>query len=104
MKATKWLVTGALASFALVGGACRDRYEPARPVVNDPGVGGSGDLNNDGKRIGDGKIGRNNGVIDDGEGPLEGDHKADDKVGDRPGVWNDGEGPIENSDLNRPEK
>jgi len=100
MKANRLLLLGALATLGLAG-ACRDNasYRDANRPAATEGTGGSGD-----SRFGDGKIGENNGVIDDGEGPLEGDGRADDKVGNNPGVWNDGEGPIENSDLNRPEK
>src|SRR5687767_8410997 len=102
----KKTLLAALAGLALIGGACRDYDDrPAQVPTTEPGVGGAGyDRDGDGKRLGDGKIGRENGVIDDGEGPLEGDGVADDKIGDRPGVWNDGEGPLEeNPETDRPE-
>jgi hypothetical protein len=109
-----WILAGAVAAVMGLAG-CRDRDE-SRPIDTpkidntrpgtgnlDPATGGSG-YDSDGKRIGDGKIGNNNGVIDDGEGPLEGDGVADDKIGDNPGVWNDGEGPFEkNENVDRPE-
>lgn len=107
MKTTfKFLAVGAIASTALFGFGCRSS-------TYDEGTGGSGYNNrgdttvgntnpgDDSKRLGDGKIGRNNGVIDDGEGPIEslgGSGKADDKIGNNPGVWHDGEGPFEQGD------
>jgi hypothetical protein len=93
----KTLIVGAISTLGLAGLGCRDYDKPSRtPSVEEQrGTGGSGDLDHDGRRVGDGKIGNENGVIDDGEGPLEDDGKADDKIGDRPGVVNDGEGPIE---------
>lgn len=96
------VVVGALAALGLFGFGCND----TRPAANN-GTGGSGyvDTNQSAQdpKLGDGKIGNSNGVIDDGEGPLEGKSgKADDQVGSQPGVWNDGEGPIERSPLNRP--
>lgn len=99
------VMVGAIAAGGLVLAGCQDRSTEL-----DEGQGGSGLEQNerldrqDNSRLGDGKIGENNGVIDDGEGPLEGKSgKADDKIGNEPGVWNDGEGPIEeNPDLNRP--
>jgi hypothetical protein len=103
MKANRLLLLGAFVTLGLAG-ACRDNAsyrDTSRPAATE-GTGGSGNVDN--SRIGDGKIGENNGVIDDGEGPLENDGKADDKVGNNPGVWNDGEGPIENSEMDRPEK
>ena len=100
------------AAVALVGFGCNDH----RATTNE-GTGGSGytapapavnennyENNNpgdDNQRLGDGKIGENNGVLDDGEGPLEGNGVSDDKMGQEPGVWNDGEGPIEDGPLNR---
>lgn len=97
----KKLLIAAAAAATLVGFGCNTRSNaPAN------GTGGSGysahNPGDDSKRIGDGKIGRNNGVIDDGEGPLEQNGKSDDKIGNQPGVWNDGEGPIESTPLNRP--
>ena len=103
-KLSKLVVVGGVAALTLFGVGCQDKARQ-----DNSGTGGSGssvtqDHNGDGKRLGDGKIGRNNGVVDDGEGPLEGNRgKADDKIGKQPGVWNDGEGPIEkNPNLNRP--
>lgn len=112
MKRTfKLAMAGAVAALALVG--CKDTrsYDAAE------GTGGSGTfedrnapINQDVRmdehpapRIGDGKIGNENGVIDDGEGPLEQDGVVDDKMGENPGVWNDNEGPVENTEADRPE-
>lgn len=103
----KALMVGAVAALGLFGFGCQDNRTPAN---DNAGTGGSGYTTGTQQqdttqtpRLGDGKIGNNNGVIDDGEGPLEGNSgKADDKIGDQPGVWNDGEGPIESTPLNRP--
>lgn len=121
MKRTHQLVAaGALAAIVAFGFGCKDT---ARDGYGREGTGGSGELgqnpavrdeaapiNRDVRmdehpepRIGDGKIGNKNGVIDDGEGPLERDGVSDDKIGKKPGVWNDGEGPVEGTQLNRPE-
>src|SRR5687767_11911916 len=60
MKTSKWLLAGALAT-ALCGVGCEER--PAnKPTLDNRGTGGSGYYDSDGKRIGDGKIGNNNGV------------------------------------------
>lgn len=120
MKRThKFVAAGALAAIAAFGFGCKD----TRDGYGREGTGGSGELgrnpatqdeqapiNRDVRmdeqpepRIGDGKIGNQNGVIDDGEGPLEGNGVADDKIGEKPGVWNDGEGPVEGTELDRPE-
>lgn len=94
-----WLIAGAVASLGLVGVGCKDRYDERRPTINDRGVGGSGVRDND--------LGRNPGVIHDGEGPIEenkgvlrdhdGDGKriGDGKIGRNNGVIDDGEGPLE---------
>lgn len=94
------------AAVALVGFGCNDHR-----ATKTEGTGGSGyqapvvnennNMGQDEQRLGDGKIGENNGVFDDGEGPLEGDGVSDDKMGQEPGVWNDGEGPIEDGPMNR---
>lgn len=106
MKTFKIFAVGALAATALMGFGCRDT------TTTTPGTGGSGAYGRDNpgaddKKLGDGKIGRNNGVIDDGEGPLENmghDGKADDKIGNNPGVWHDGEGPFEKNDAQAPDR
>lgn len=84
----KTLLIGAVAAASLFGVACFENRDADR------GTGGSGNVEE--PRLGDGKIGQENGVVDDGEGPLEGQAgEADDKIGNKPGVINDGEGPIE---------
>lgn len=88
MRKLTTMIVGTVAAVGLLVG-CQDRTE--QPA----GTGGAGYEQKDDARLGDGKIGEKEGVVDDGEGPLEGDGKADDKIGDRPGVINDGEGPIE---------
>jgi hypothetical protein len=77
-------------ALALGAVGCEREMEHNRPpATTDNGTGGSGYEAED-------SIGEKNGVIDDGEGPLERDGKADDKIGNEPGVFDDGEGPIEN--------
>lgn len=99
---------GAVAAAGLALAGCQDRSTELEEGQGGAGFEQNEQLNQDNSRLGDGKIGENNGVIDDGEGPLEennvgGSGGADDKMGQEPGVWNDGEGPIEeNPDLNRP--
>jgi hypothetical protein len=92
MRNVTGIALAAIASVGLLTAGCEDRRD------NNRGFGGAGteqrQTDQDG-RIGDGKVGKNNGVIDDGEGPLERGGKADDKIGNNPGVINDGEGPIE---------
>jgi hypothetical protein len=93
----KLTVAGLVAAAGLFVG-CRDnnRYDRT-PNPELRGTGGSG-------QVGDGKIGNNNGVLNDGEGPLEENHdanKTDGKIGNNNGVLNDGEGPLEqNHDQN----
>jgi hypothetical protein len=93
MRNVTGIALAAIASIGLLVAGCEDRRDN-----NNRGFGGAGteqrQTNQDG-RIGDGKVGGNNGVLDDGEGPLERRGKADDKIGNNPGVINDGEGPIE---------
>jgi hypothetical protein len=93
MKSRIWVVTAAIAALGAFGIGCRDRATDGSEQNQPQGTGGSGQV--DEPRVGDGKVGRNNGVIDDGEGPLEQDGRSEDKIGDNPGVLNDGEGPIE---------
>lgn len=92
MRKVTGIALGAIASIGLLAAGCEDRQD-------NRGLGGAGteqrQPGNQGGRLGDGKVGQNNGVIDDGEGPIERGGKADDKVGNKPGVINDGEGPIE---------
>ncbi len=87
-----WILAGALAVVGVGGIACQDG-ERAEPRVIEEGTGGAGREGMDHKAAD--SIGDKNGVIDDGEGPLEQDGVADDKIGDEPGVFDDGEGPIE---------
>jgi hypothetical protein len=69
-----------------IGKAARDVGETVKDVGEGfkEGVGGSGKEGVD--------IGKNPGVLDDGEGPLE---NPETRPGRNPGVINDGEGPIE---------
>ena len=102
----KLAVAGLVAGSAMMVG-CRDNRE----VENDDvelGTGGSGEVD----------VGRNEGILNDGEGPLEenNDDKAindadremrndDHSIGRREGVLDDGEGPLEerNEDVTKDE-
>jgi hypothetical protein len=104
----KLAMAGLVAAAATVVG-CRE----TREVENDDvelGTGGAGQ--------GDDDIGRTEGVLNDGEGPLEenNDDRAlndaeremeaeDDSIGRREGVLDDGEGPLEerNEDVTKDE-
>jgi hypothetical protein len=87
MRKVTGIALAAIASVGLLAAGCEDRND-------NRGLGGSGTTSEQ-RRVGDGKVGKNNGVIDDGEGPIERGGKADDKIGNNPGVINDGEGPLE---------
>lgn len=95
MRKNLWL-SAAIAVAAAVGMGCRGG-EQAEPRIDEQqqGTGGSGYDHKAADSIGD-----KNGVIDDGEGPLEQDGRAEDKVGNEPGVFDDGEGPIEERQQN----
>jgi hypothetical protein len=73
-----------------VGEAANDVKDSAKEAADGlrDGYGGSGTD----KKIGDGKIGENEGVINDGEGPFE---QNDQRGEDNP--MKDGEGPLENN-------
>lgn len=101
MKAFKIGAVAALLTGALAVTGCQRSEEPAfRDEANQAGeevrefgqdvekeaegIGGSGDDNM--------QIGDEEGVFNDGEGPLENEQT---RPGEEPGVINDGEGPVE---------
>lgn len=98
MKRNHWIIAGLVGASAMLGACSKE----AR-IEDDMGVGGSGP-----------DIGQNEGVLNDGEGPIEErtggevwndgegpiEERTDDDAvfGDNPGVINDGEGPIEDAE------
>ncbi len=101
MKLIQKITVAALMAGALTFAGCQRTTEGVQDDANragenmrdfgrdanqelDEGTGGAG---RDGLDIGD-----NEGVLNDGEGPLENEET---RPGDNPGVINDGEGPIE---------
>jgi hypothetical protein len=99
MNWKKFAMVGVLAGSSIFVGCKSDREEAredmneAREELREEGTGGSG-------QIGDGKVGRNEGVLNDGEGPLEENRRNDDTtIGRNPGVINDGEGPTKDDKI-----
>jgi hypothetical protein len=89
----------AVAAAALATAGCKDRYD------NDRGVGGAGKVDRyDNDKV---DIGKNPGVINDGEGPLENNRgpleEKDVDIGRNPGVINDNEGPMEQNRNTEPD-
>lgn len=104
MKLTHKITVAALMAGALTFAGCQRTSEGVQDDMNragddvrqfggdaenrlEEGTGGAG--RDDGMNIGD-----NEGVIRDGEGPLE---DPETRPGENPGVINDGEGPIEDN-------
>lgn len=100
-----WMKNLTVAGLVAVAGltvGCRETREAEIEVEDrELGTGGAG-------QVGDGRIGENEGVLNDGEGPLEENNDRamrndaeeaaqDETIGRREGVLDDGEGPLEES-------